>query len=55
MAKEIIMKLSILSIFTISLMLAAAIIISAETLMSPFEAAAYDFAGQTTGIGRIFN
>ena len=47
------MKLSILSIFTISLMLAAAIIISAEILMTPFEAAVSDFAGQTTGIRRI--
>ena len=49
------MKLSMLPIFIISLMLAATIIISAEILISPFEMAVNDFAGQTMGIGRIFN
>ena len=44
------MKLTILPICIISVMLAATIIISAEILMAPFEAAEiFDFAGQTTG------
>ena len=54
MTKEIIMKLSIISICLISVMLAATFIISVELLMAPFEAVSiFDFAEQTTGGGRI--
>ena len=48
------MKLSIFSLFTISLMLAATIILSAEFIMTPIEAAFLDFAGQSTGSGRFW-
>ena len=55
MAKEKIMKLTIFSIFRISVMLAATIFVSAGFLMSPVEAASIsDFAGQTSGSGRIW-
>ena len=48
------MKLSIFSLFTISLILAATIILSAEFIMTPIEAAFLDFAGQTTASGRFW-
>ncbi len=54
MAKEIIMKLSIISICVISIMLTATVILSTELLMSPFEVVdIFDFSGQTNGSGRI--
>ncbi len=48
------MKLSLFSLFTISLMLATTIGLSAEFIMIPIEAAFLDLAGQTTVSGRFW-
>ena len=54
-SKELIMKLTMITIFKISLMLAVTIFVFIEFLMSPTEATGiFDFAGQTTGSGRIW-